>query len=343
MAALSVLKHAGNFYEQGRTNNRLTALLVLVFLLYNLLLGYSLDVLFLKNDPLGLFRPASGRVPAAMLIALIVAATYTLYCFFRGEDLVLKSIKEGSASYGDDTPGLVRVWHDDTEHRQLVNVVGEIAIAAGIPMPSIYIVNDIDPNAFATGRDPRHASLAVTQGLLLKMDREELQAVVAHSMARIRNYDSRLMTLVATLSMGSILLVAWSGFRSLGKVLLLPLWLGLALFTALSVRALTLLIADERIYQADVTAVELTRNPAGVIRAMEELDFYTGATQSISPAIGHLCVMGPSGEYRRMDNAGFGYRFAVRAHPPMSKRIEALKEMAYILGSKPVQSSSPEA
>jgi len=433
MIKAHIFKHAGNMYDQKKVNHRLTVMLVAIFILYYLILGYATDVLVLNNDSLGLIHPASGRIPLATLVAAVLAGAYVLYCFFRGDDIILKSIKTDDGSvdqkfmrvgvgvvvlfavvYGlfhipgidlmfpsSDSLGfshrvlgyipvvfivafilwvigyaiyvvnnipeeylgeqpIQRVWHDDPVRRQLVDVVNEMSIASGIPMPAIYIVREIDPNVFATGRDAQHSTIVVTSGFVKKLDREQQQAAIAHAMAHIRNHDTRLLMLVTTLGMGSILLgvtggaafagKAGAGARSVGEmvvsrivtfipgvILFLPFWLGLALFTTLTVRALELLISDERIFQADITAAELTRNPIGVLRALKELDFYTGPTESFSPAISSLCIMGPSGEYKQMDDAGFAFRFCLRAHPPMARRIEAVKELGFLQGPRPAQ------
>ena len=126
---------AGNIYEQQRKNNSLTALLAAIFILYYLALGYGTDVILLKNDPFGLIHPATGSIPYATVIALLLSGTYTLYCFLRGDELVLCHIKK-----------IDRIWWDDQSYHELINVINEMSIAAGVPMPSVYIVHDYDPN-----------------------------------------------------------------------------------------------------------------------------------------------------------------------------------------------------
>lgn len=360
-----IFKHAGNIYDQQKVNRRLTVMLVSMFILYYLVLGYGADVIILENDPLGIINKADGSIPYMTIIAFLFAVAYTLFCLYRGDDLILKSIKNDPLwSVNEEEQIVQRIWHDDKMHSQLVSVVNEMSIAAGIPMPAIHLVADSDPNALATGMDPAHASVAVTSGLLKRLDREQLQAVIAHAMAHIRNYDTRLMTLVSTLGTGSIILAAATGTALSGGggggsgkrdgggagviglfgsiVAFLPFWLGLAMFTALTVRALELLISDERVFQADVTASELTRNPSGVMRALQELESWMGPTRSFSPAISSLCIMGPSGEYKRMDNPGFAFRFCLKSHPSMARRIEAVKELGFLQGPRPVQERKEE-
>ncbi len=332
-----VNKHTGNIYEQQRANHLLTALLVSIFILYYLLLGYGTDIFLLKNDSLGLIYPATGKIPRATILALFLSGVYTVFVFFRGDNLVLNSVNK-----------MERVWWDDRSYRELIDVVREMSIAAGVSMPSIYIVSDYDPNAFSVGRDPKNASIGVTSGLLQKLDRDELQAVIAHEMAHIRNHDIRLMTLVATLMGGSMLLFAYIQVRWLqslgflrrivfigGVTAFFLVWVGMVVLAPLVSRLLTLLISHEREYQADATAAEMTRNPVGLLRALEKLDFFAGPTWSISPAIGHLCVVSPMGKYIQAEGQSLFQRLYFKTHPPMIKRIVAMRAMGYIREAKP--------
>ena len=354
MTGMHLFSHAGNIFEQQKVNDRLTILLVSLFLLYYLFLGYLIDLFVFKNDPFDFIYAHHAGFPYGMVGALTLAGAYTIYCLYRGGDLILKSIRCDEV-WGDDPEEQIvkRIWHDDVNYRQVVNAVTEMSIAAGVPVPSIYLVRDADPNAFVTGPNPRNAAIVLTTGLVQKLDREELQAVIAHEMAHIRNYDIRLLTLVATIVMGSVLLwgvffLGGAGVRWIGKlgfpqlvvfcggaVFLFTLWIGMTLFTSVIAKIFELLISDERVYQADVTAAQLTRNPSGLLRALKEIDSYVGSTHSFSPATRHLCVVGPGGEYQAMDNAGFGFRLCLNAHPPMAKRIEAIKELGFLQGMAP--------
>ncbi|MGA2625352.1 MAG: M48 family metallopeptidase [Bacteroidota bacterium] len=327
-----MIPRTGNIYEQQQTNDLLTALFAGIFILYYLILGYGTDVFVLKNDPLGIVYPASDEIPYATLIAFILAGAYTAYSFYRGDDLVLKSVKK-----------IDRIWWDDESNRLLIDVIKEMSIASGVPMPSVYLVHDDDPNAFSTGRDPEHASIGVTTGLLQKLDREELQAVMAHEMAHIRNHDIRLMTLMATLMGGSVLLTAYTEARWLesmsflrrvtligGATVFFIVWVGMVVFTPLITFMLELLISHEREYQADATAAELTRNPEAVVKALEKLDSMGGPTWSINSAMGHLCVISPMGKYMNMAEQTIRDRILhYYTHPPMEKRIQAIKAMAF--------------
>jgi heat shock protein HtpX len=223
-----------------------------------------------------------------------------------------------------------------------------MAIAAGVPLPQAYIVPDRDPNAFATGRDPEHASIAVTQGLLGALTREQLQGVVAHEMAHVRNYDIRLMTIVAAL-VGSIALIsdwtmrAWRtsggggsrGSRSRGKkdgggglvLLLLAIWVIAIVLAPIIARVLATMVSRRREYLADATGAELTRNPLALADALERIEREVGATKSIHQGSAHLCIADPL--ERKATNKEGRWADFVATHPPMAKRIEALRGMAY--------------
>jgi len=233
---------------------------------------------------------------------------------------------------------------DRLRYRQYANVVEEMAIAGGVPPPRAYVIPDADPNAFATGRDPQHASIAVTDGLLATLNREELQGVVAHEMAHIRNLDIRLMTVVAAL-IGMIVLVSdWSlramrfgGGRRSGKsknggggalgVLLFAVWLLAVILAPFLAQIMAMAVSRSREYLADATGAQLTRNPLGLASALEKLEHASSATQSIKRGTAHLCIVDPL--ERRLDNREGRFADLFATHPPMAKRIEALKKMAY--------------
>jgi heat shock protein HtpX len=237
------------------------------------------------------------------------------------------------------------------EERQLVNVVEEMAIAAGLPKPRVYVIPDPDPNALATGLDPAHSYIAVTRGLLGICSRDELQAVVGHEMAHIRNFDTRLLTLLAGL-VGAVALVSDGVGRTLrggvrlggvgssggrgrgGKsnagplvLILLALWLISWLLAPLVVRLLALGVSRQREYLADATSAQLTRNPMALATALEKIEGAAAPTSSIKNGTAHLCIADPLGrgvtlrEGRLADFLG--------THPPMAIRVARLKAMAY--------------
>lgn len=235
---------------------------------------------------------------------------------------------------------------DDAQHR-LVNVVEEMAIAAGLPPPRVHVVYDDDPNAFATGRGPETASVAVTTGLLASLTRDELQGVVAHEMAHIRNYDTRLMTLLAAM-VGAILLLSdgmkrmlrggarVGGLRGRGGrgkgagpagVLVLVLWLLTLVIAPVVTRVLAMAVSRRREYLADATAAQLTRNPMALAAALDKLHAAGGATHRIAEGAAHLCIVDPL-ERRFSEREGLlGDLFA--SHPPMRERVARLRAMGY--------------
>jgi Zn-dependent protease with chaperone function len=181
------------FYDLQALNRRKTAFLIVCFVVLFALVGLGLDYYFFGTDPLDLTGGAIP-VPVATLLATGFAGLSALHGYYTGDRQVLTATRSRPAD-----PRIA-------EEKQLINVVEEMSIAAGLPAPPVYVLPDPDPNAFAVGRDPRHASIAVTEGLLAALDREQLQGVVAHELAHVRNLDIRTMTLVAALYGGLVLL-----------------------------------------------------------------------------------------------------------------------------------------
>ena len=230
-------------------------------------------------------------------------------------------------------------------HKQLLNIVDEMTIASGLPRPQVFVVPDPDPNAFATGKDPEHSYVAVTQGLLDSLNREELQGVVAHEMSHIRNYDIRLMTVIAAM-MGAILLLSdwarrgmfWGGWRRRSRssggsaggaiaLVLLVLWIVGVILAPLISQLMAMAVSRKREYLADASGAELTRNPMGLAHALQKLENASAPTASIKRGAAHLCIVDPLG---RKINAKEGFAAELfGTHPPMNKRITALEAMAY--------------
>jgi heat shock protein HtpX len=210
-------------------------------------------------------------------------------------------------------------------------------------------VDDFDPNAFATGRDPATASIAVTEGLLRKLSRDELQAVVAHEMAHIRNLDIRLMTLLAGM-VGAIALLSEGLGRMIGRggrtavrlgggrrgggkganpvaIVILLLWLITLVIAPVVSRLLAMAVSRKREYLADTTGAQFTRNPSALATALEKLESSTDPTHSITRGAAHLCIVDPSSSAIG-SREGFVADF-LASHPPIRQRIIRLKGMAY--------------
>jgi heat shock protein HtpX len=219
-----------------------------------------------------------------------------------------------------------------------------MAIASGLPRPRVWIVPDPDPNAFATGRDAASASIAVTEGLLSKLSRDELQAVVAHEMAHVRNLDVRLMTLLAGM-VGAIALLSdglgrtiGRGSRAVGRrssggkgnplgVIILVLWLLTLVVAPVISRILAMGVSRKREYLADATGAQLTRNPMALASALEKLEAASDPTRAISQGAAHLCIVDPSPGLMS-GKEGFLADF-VASHPPIKQRIIRLRGMGY--------------
>lgn len=340
---MSLIKRTGNIYEQQLHNRRITMLLVFGFVLYFLLLGYGTDFFLLGTDAFGLFQEGQIGFPVATFLTLIISCAYAVYTYYRADELVLHAVSYARAWRIEDDVPLRRVWIEDNPNDPLVHVVQEMSLAAGIPVPAIYVISDRDLNAFATGRDPSNASIAFTRGLLKECTREELQAVAAHEIAHIKNYDTRLMMMVAALTAGDILLIRYAQARWLasagrlrvfaGATIFFFVWIGLVITTPIFTRLVSMLLTREREYQADATAALLTRNPLGLVKALQKLDDAVGPTRTIHLAISHLCIVDPMGRFMQVEEEGLFSR-VLPTHPKISDRIAALNEMAYILGRK---------
>ncbi|MEK7817715.1 MAG: M48 family metallopeptidase, partial [Actinomycetota bacterium] len=244
-------------YEQIAKNKRFSYVLIVIVTALLIVLGYAIGM-------------ASGIGWFGLVIAVVIAVVMGLTSYFKGDRIVLA------------TSHAKRVTHEDAP--QLYNVVEEMAIASGNPMPAVYTIDDSAPNAFATGRNPERSSIAVTTGLLEKMNREELQGVIAHEMSHVRNYDILFATLVGIL-VGAIALMAdfflrwsfWGGGRRRSNgggqaaIIFLAIGIVMAILAPIAARMVQLAISRRREYLADASAVELTRNPEGLAGALEKI------------------------------------------------------------------------
>src|SRR5580765_2102481 len=266
-----------NLYDQQSANRRRTWLIVLAFVGFLLLLGAGFDAFYVGA--------AGGYVPVGSIIALGVGSVSALASYFGGDRAVLAAA--GAVPVEEVAAGATE--GDALKLRQLENVVDEMAIAAGLPRPKVYVVPDPDPNAFATGRGPERASIAVTRGLLDALDREELQGVVAHEMSHIKNLDVRVLTLVAALVGAVALLSDWArrgmmwggGSRrrddddrrgGFAGIIFFVVWLIAIILAPVLAQALAMMVSRQREYLADASGAELTRNPLGLARALEKIE-----------------------------------------------------------------------
>ena len=312
---------ATTFYAQASANRRNSFLLVLVVVGLLAALGYLIGFAW-SGEALG------GL--GALGIFGIVAIAMAVGSYLGGDRLVL-----GASGAREVT---------ESDRPQLVNVVREIALAAGIPAPRVYLIEDSAPNAFATGRDPGHASIAVTTGLLDKLDREELQGVIAHELSHVRNYDIRYALMVGVL-VGTIALLAdfflratfWGGFgrrsdsRSGGglQALALAVALVLAILAPFFGRLVQLAVNRQREYLADASSIELTRNPYGLQRALARIGADREVLEVANRATQHLYFTNPIKKWEERSRGLFS------THPPIADRINRLRELT---GEQPLES-----
>jgi heat shock protein HtpX len=326
---------AANLFEQQRQNRRRSAVLVTVFVLFFAWIGFGGDlILYLQSagaEP-GQYR---HTIPFIGIAATLLAIGMTGFAWKSGAKQVLSA-----------TGAWELITASTDEERQFVNVVEEMAIASGLPKPKVWIVPDDDPNAFATGSDPATAHVAVTRGLLTTLNRDELQAVVAHEMAHVRNLDVRLMTLLAAL-VGVIAIISDVTMRGMrfgggrgrsgggGKkggggalvIVLIVLWLVTVILAPIVSRMLALAVSRKREYLADATAAQFTRNPAALAAALEKIEHAAAPTKAIKHGTAHLCIADPLG--RRITSKEGFVADLLATHPPMARRIARLKQMAY--------------
>ena len=323
-----------NLFAEQEANRRSSAWLVAGFVLFFAWLGFGGDLawyLMTRGSPDG----GAHLVPVLGIVMLALAGGIAWTSFRNGPQRVLWST------------GAWEIIEPVTEaQKRLVNVVEEMAIASGVPRPRVWVVPDADPNAFATGLDTDRANIAVTEGLLQTLSRDELQGVVAHEMSHIRNLDVRLMTLLAAM-VGAIALLSDGTGRLLrgarvpsgaarragGKkggqlgLIVLVFWLISLVLAPIISRLLSMAVSRRREYLADATGAQFTRNPMALAHALEKLEGATGATRSIKQGSAHLCIVDPQARAISSREGFLGDFLA--SHPPMRQRIARLKAMGY--------------
>lgn len=304
-----------DFEDEIRSNRRWTWVL----------LGASFALLSIVATVASLAL-GGGRV--GVVLGIVIALVLTAIAYFGAGSLALGSTGARPAPV--------------EQYAQLHNVVEAMAVAAGIPKPRVYVVDDPAPNAFAAGRDPEHAVVAVTTGLLQRMNRDELEGVVAHEVAHIRNLDIRVMT-VAVATAGTMAVItdifwrmmfwgsiAGAGHRRRsdkrgGNPLALVAMVVVAVLAPLAAALLKAAISRRREALADATAVKLTRYPTGLRRALEKLDADSTVVRRTSHATSHLWIESPN--QRELGNRGARINRMFDTHPPLAERIDILRSM----------------
>jgi heat shock protein HtpX len=311
---------AADFWAEERKNRHQTAMLVLVFLLLYCALGLGLDFL------IGSLRLRNGSLqgfPVLTLAALIIGLIQAAVSYYGGAALILASVHAQ------------RLQPDNDKHKMVLNVIQEMTLAARMPPIKAYVMPDPAPNAFATGRDPAHSYICVTQGLIDQMEREELQGVIGHEMAHVRNYDIRTMMMIAVLVGGIALLADFVYYGGLGSSddhedeggnLLMIAVIILAVLAPILSQLLAMAISRQREYLADASSVEFTRNPRALTRALEHLASIESPIKNASRGTAHLFIINPLEGVKKDDNEGWVANL-LSTHPPLRRRIERLRAM----------------
>ena len=320
---------ATSFYQQQAANRRNSILLVLVVALILAALGFVIGYAI------------GGNVETAVIVligAVALALLMTAGSYFSGDSLVL-AVSQAHEVKEDQAP-------------QLVDVVKELSLAAGLPTPRIYLIDDTATNACATGRDPKHASIAVTTGLVQKLDREELQGVIGHELSHVRNYDIRFALLVGVL-VGSIALLAdfflrltfWGAMFGGGRsrssssregggglqAIMVVVALVFAVVAPIFARFVQLAVSRQREYLADASSVELTRNPYGLEQALAKIAGDQEVLEAANRATQHLYIVNPIKKFEERSKGLFS------THPPIVDRINRLRALT---GEQPLDGSS---
>ena len=292
-----------SFYEHIASNKRKTYFLIAIVIGFIIFLGYVIGLLFLT--------PVIG-----VILAVIVGILFTLFAYYTGDNLVLTSVGAREATKQE----FPHLWH----------TVEGLSIAAGIPMPKIYVVDDPNPNAFATGRDPKHAAVTVTTSLMEIMNRQELEGVIAHELSHIRNYDIRYMMLTTVL-IGLVVLLADFMVRAMFfsggnrdregslNLVLIGVALVFAILSPIFAQLIVFAVSRKREYLADASGAMITRYPPGLAGALKKLKDHkvNPKTKLNNKAVEHLYISNP------FKNA----KPWLSTHPDINDRIKKLEAM----------------
>jgi len=290
-----------SFYEHIKGNKRNSVFLVSIVIGVIIFLGYIIGLLFIT--------PAAG-----VSMAIIIAIIFTLLGYYTGDNLVLSSAGAREAK--------------KEEYPYLINTVEGLSIASGLPAPKIYVIDDNAINAFATGRDPEHASVAVTTGALEKLNRSELEGVLGHEMSHINNYDVRFMMLTTVL-VGVVVLLADFMMRSMffggrrdreggnAQLILIVVALVFAILSPIFMQLIVFAVSRKREFLADASGAMLTRHPQGLADALKKIkDDNTKPSRTANKAMAHMYISNP-----------FKGKHLWSTHPNVDERIKRLEGM----------------
>ena len=294
-----------DFRDQIASNKRKSAFLMIIIFAVIILFGY---VISMALDP--------GYFFFIMIIAIVFSIFYVVFSYYNSDKISIASVRAKPAS---------------REHyKDYYRLVEGLTIASGLPMPKLYVMPSMQINAFASGRDPKHSVVCVTEGALQNLERRELEGVLAHELGHIGNYDIRYMTLVAVM-VGMIAIISEIFLRSLwfssggkgegkGNAIFLVIGIVLAILAPIVVWLVQMSISRKHEYSADATAVKFTRYPQGLIGALKKIkeDHMPTKSEHVSKAVAPLFFANPF----KLDVRNLG-----STHPPIEKRIQALERM----------------
>ncbi|MBI2551277.1 M48 family metalloprotease [Candidatus Uhrbacteria bacterium] len=290
-------------YSEISTNKRTTFLLITVFVVIFVALGW-------------VFGAWYGDPGFGIVLATVISSVGALVSYYQGDKIALLS------------SGAREIQKSDLP--ELYNIVENLSIATGLQTPKIYVIQDPSPNAFATGRDPAHASIAVTTGLVQLMDRQELEGVLAHELSHVKNYDIRVMTITVVLVGGIVLLSDWllrgmfsrRGRDSDTPAALAIIGIALAILSPFIAQLIKLAVSRSREYLADASGALITRFPDGLARALEKIAQIDQPLRQANHATAHLFIANPFDPHV---TARFERLFST--HPPIEERIARLRKM----------------
>ena len=296
-------------YQQIQSNKRRTVLLIILFIVMIIGLGVVLSY-------------ALEAGPGMMAIAVVVSMVSALFSYYSGDKVALFTAGAKGPLQLEDNP-------------QLFRMVENLCITAGIPMPKIYVIHDNVPNAFATGRDPEHASIAVTTGIMQLLENEELEGVIAHELSHVQNYDIRVMTIVI-ICVGVVSLLANWFFRASlfggnnrnsrsggAAAIFMVIGLVLIVISPIISKLIQFAVSRKREFLADASGALLTRYPEGLARALEKIEQQAAPMQRANSATAHLFISNPFGQTKNHQ-----WRNWFSTHPPTAERVQRLRTIA---------------
>jgi heat shock protein HtpX len=307
-----------NIYEATASNKRKSTIIIVLFLLFVAAAIYLISSAF--SIYMG-YEPGGFGIAG---IALIISGLMSFGSYYFSDRIVL--------SISGAKPA------DRNEHFNFYTAVENLSIATGLPKPKLYVINDSAPNAFATGRDPDHAVVCATTGLLMKLNKTELEGVVAHELSHIKNYDMRLMSIVAVM-VGMIALLGdfflRASFRGGGRddrksgqigVIIVVLGIIFAILSPIIAQLIQLAISRRREFLADASAISITRQPSGLISALQKISSDHEPLEAANKATAHLYIENPFKD--KIGGARSRFAGLFNTHPPVEERIAALQKMA---------------